>query len=438
MATTPALDGRAAALDRAAERALRETVREKVGRLLDERQLLTPRPDDEARIRALIHEEVEAHQRRVVATNQPLLADPAGVERRIFDGLLRLGPLQPLMDDPAVEEVIVNGPRVFRVRGGRKELVADVYFEDDDELRQVVKRLVGPLGRRIDESSPMVDARLPDGSRLNAAIPPATTRWTALTIRKFVLRANRLDQLVALGTLTEAAARFLDAAVQTGVNILVSGATAAGKTTLLNCLGASIASPDERVVTVEETAELQLERQLPDCVALQGRAGNVEGVGEITIRDLVRNALRMRPTRIVVGEVRGAEALDMLTAMTTGHDGSLTTIHGSSPRDALDRLVTLAMMAPERVPAEALAKMVAGAIELVVQLRFEPRSGRRRVVAIFEVTGLDGGTIVGNDLWVIDPRADRLAWTGIHPRCLEKMAARGVPYVPPPAVEVGR
>jgi pilus assembly protein CpaF len=204
----------------------------------------------------------------------------------------------------------------------------------------------------------------------------------------------------------------------------------------LNCLGASIASPDERVVTVEETAELQLERQLPDCVALQGRAGNVEGVGEITIRDLVRNALRMRPTRIVVGEVRGAEALDMLTAMTTGHDGSLTTIHGSSPRDALDRLVTLAMMAPERVPAEALAKMVAGAIDLVVQLRFEPRSGRRRVVAIFEVTGLEGGTIIGNDLWVLDPRADRLAWTGIQPRCLEKMAARGVPYAAPPAVGV--
>ncbi|HEV8636469.1 MAG TPA: ATPase, T2SS/T4P/T4SS family, partial [Chloroflexota bacterium] len=188
MVTTPAHDGpAAAALDRAAERVLRETVREKVGRLLDERQLLTPRPDDEARIRALIHEEVEAHQRRVVATNQPLLADPAGVERRIFDGLLRLGPLQPLMDDPAVEEVIVNGPRVFCVRGGRKELVADVYFEDDEELRQVVKRLVGPLGRRLDESSPMVDARLPDGSRLNAAIPPATTRWTAVTIRKFVL-----------------------------------------------------------------------------------------------------------------------------------------------------------------------------------------------------------------------------------------------------------
>jgi pilus assembly protein CpaF len=244
-----------------------------------------------------------------------------------------------------------------------------------------------------------------------------------------------LEQLVELGTLTDAVAHFLDAAVQAGVNILVSGPTGSGKTTMLNALGASIASPEERVITVEEVAELQLERQLPDCVGPQARAGNVEGVGEIRIRDLVRNALRMRPTRIVVGEVRGAEALDMLLAMNTGHEGSLTTIHGNSPRDALDRLGTLAMMAEERLTGEALTKMTARTIELVLQLRFEPRTGRRRLVTIFEVTGLEGDVVVGNDLWVLDPERDRLAWTGIQPRCLAKIAARGVPYAPPLAAE---
>jgi len=206
---------------------------------------------------------------------------------------------------------------------------------------------------------------------------------------------------------------------------------------LLNCLGSSIASLDERVVTVEEVAELQLERHLPDCVALQARAGNVEGVGEIRIRDLVRNALRMRPTRIVVGEVRGAEALDMLLAMNTGHDGSLTTIHGNTPRDALDRLATLAMMAEERLAGEALAKMVARTVELVVQLRFEPRSGRRRLVSIFEVAGMEGDVITGQELWALDPAHDRLVWTGIQPRCLAEMTARGVPYGLPPATGAG-
>src|SRR6266545_972528 len=314
--------GHSATLDRLGERALREEIRTEIARLLGERQLLEPRAEDEVRIRTLIHERVAAYQRRAAATNAPLLLDPEGVEQRLFDGLLRLGILQPLMEAADVEEVICNGPhRIFVIEDGRKRLIPDLYFEDDEELRQLVKRLIGPIGRRLDESSPMVDARLPDGSRLNAAIPPATTRWCCVTIRKFLLRAHALEELVELGTLTESAAAFLDAAVQAGVNILVSGPTGAGKTTLLNALGASIASIDERIVTVEEVAELQLERQLPDCVALQARASNIEGAGEVSIRDLVRNALRMRPTRIVVGEVRGAEALDMLLAMNTGHEG---------------------------------------------------------------------------------------------------------------------
>jgi pilus assembly protein CpaF len=232
-----------------------------------------------------------------------------------------------------------------------------------------------------------------------------------------------------LGALAPAAAEFLDAAVQAGVNILVSGQTGSGKTTLLNALGASIASLDERVVTVEEVPELQLDRQLPDCVALQVRGKNVEGVGEISIRDLVRNALRMRPTRIVVGEVRGAEALDMLLAMNTGHDGSLTTIHGNSPRDALDRLATLAMMAGERMAGDELVRMVARTIELVVQLHVSMRTGQRRIASIFEVTGVEAGVINGHEIWGLDQ--GRMVWRGRPPRCLSKMAARGVEYVPP-------
>ena len=421
--------------DRAGERALREEIRTEVSRLLGERQLLSPGPGDEERIRALIGERVAAYQRRAATTNAPLLVDPEGVERRLFDALLRLGILQPLMDAQGVEEIICNGPgRVFVIEGGRKRLVPDLYFADDEELRGLVKRLIGPLGRRLDESSPMVDARLPDGSRLNAAIPPATTRWCALTVRKFILRAHSLEHLVDLGSLTGEAARFLEAAVQAGVNILVSGPTGSGKTTFLNALGAAISSLEERVITVEEVAELQLDRHLPDCVALQARASNVEGAGEIRIRDLVRNALRMRPTRIVVGEVRGAEALDMLLAMNTGHEGSLTTIHGNSPRDALDRLVTLAMMAEERLSGEALVKMVARTMELVLQLRFEPRTGRRRLANIFEVTGLEGNVVTGNELWALERGGEGLLWTGIQPRCLAKIAARGVVYAPPTAL----
>lgn len=220
--------------DRAAERALRTDVRQEVSRLLDEQHLFRPRPEDEARIRTLIRERVSYYQRNAAVTNTPLIHDQQGMERRLFDGLLRLGPLQPLMDDAGVEEIIVNHPRrVFCIAGGRKRLVDDVVFDDDDEVRQLVKRLIGPLGRRLDDSSPMADARLPDGSRLNAAIPPATTRWCAVTIRKFILRAHSLEQLVALGTLPEEAARFLEAAVQAGTNIIVSGPTGSGKTTFV-------------------------------------------------------------------------------------------------------------------------------------------------------------------------------------------------------------
>jgi pilus assembly protein CpaF len=418
------------ASDRAAERLIRERVVEAVSRSLGDGRLLAPGGQDEERVRAIIDDEVAAYDRRAVTTNGPLLIDADALRRRLFDSVFGLGILQPLMDDPRVEEIIVNGPlRIFAIRDGRKEQALGVYFETDDELRQLVKRIVSTAGRRLDEASPMVDVRLRDGSRLNAVMPPASTRWTSVTIRKFVLRAQSLHELVGLGAMPGAAADFLDAAVQAGVNILVSGPTGSGKTTLLNALGASIAALDERVVTVEEVPELLLDRQLPDCVALQVRGKNVEGVGEISIRDLVRNSLRMRPTRIIVGEVRGAEALDMLLAMNTGHDGSLTSIHGNSPRDALDRLATLAMMAGERLENEELVRMVSRTIELVVQLRVTVRTGQRRVASIFEVTGLEGGVISGHEIWGLEH--GRLQWKGRPPRCLEKMAAHGIEYAPP-------
>ena len=418
------------ASDRVAERSIREHVAESVGQSIGDGRLLAPGAQDENRVRSIIDEEVAAYERRAVTTNRPLLLDAEAVKRRLFDSLFGLGILQPLMDDPRVEEIIVNGPlRVFTIRDGRKEQTAGVYFDNDDELRQLVRRVVSSAGRRLDEASPMVDVRLRDGSRLNAVIPPASTRWTSVTVRKFVLRAQSLQDMVELGALSAAAAEFLDASVQAGVNILVSGQTGSGKTTLLNALGASIAGLDERVVTVEEVPELQLDRRLPDCVALQARGKNVEGVGEISIRDLVRNALRMRPTRIIVGEVRGAEALDMLLAMNTGHDGSLTTIHGNSPRDALDRLATLATMAGERLASDELVRMVSRTIELVVQLRVTMRTGQRRVSSIFEVTGIEGGVISGHELWGLEQ--SRLVWRGRPPRCVDKMAAHGIDYAPP-------
>jgi len=419
-----------AATDRLAERVIRDRVADAVSRSLGDGHPVSPHGEDEQRVRSIIEHEVAAFERRAVTTNSPLLIDAEGLKRRLFDGLFGLGLLQPLMDDPRIEEIIINGPlRIFAIRDGVKESVSDVYFDSDDELRQLIKRIVSTAGRRLDEAAPMVDVRLPDGSRLNAVITPASTRWTSVTIRKFAMRVHALDQLVELGALTAEAAQFLQAAVQAGVNILVSGQTGSGKTTLLNALGASISGLDERIVTVEEVPELQLDRQLPDCVALQVRGKNVEGVGEISIRDLVRNALRMRPTRIIVGEVRGAEALDMLLAMNTGHDGSLTTIHGNSPRDALDRLGTLAMMAGERLGPEEMARMVSRTIELVVQLRVTARTGQRKIASIFEVTGVEGGVISGHEIWGLEN--GRLAWRGRPPRCLEKITAQAIEYSPP-------
>jgi pilus assembly protein CpaF len=321
--------------------------------------------------------------RELVGEEAALLGaeDREAVVGRILRDTVGLGPLENLLDDPRVEEVMVNGPdRVYVERGGRIE-TADAAFADDEELRNAVERILAPLGRRVDELSPMVDARLADGSRVNVVIPPLAIDGPALSIRRFGARRPGPRELLGLGTLDTAQLELLQRAVAGRRSILVSGGTGSGKTTLLNALSSFI-DAGERVVTIEDAAELRLRQ--PHVVRLESRPPSVEGRGEVTIRDLLRNALRMRPDRIVIGEVRGAEALDLLTALNTGHDGALSTVHANSPTDALSRLETLALMAGLGLPHGAIANQVRRGIDLVVQL--ERRSdGVRRVVEIAEV-----------------------------------------------------
>jgi pilus assembly protein CpaF len=303
------------------------------------------------------------------------------VAERIVRDSVGLGPLEALLADPAVEEVMVNGPgRVYVERGGLLEATS-VAFESEEELRNAIERILAPLGRRVDELSPMVDARLADGSRVNVVIPPLAIDGPALSIRRFGANRPGPDELVTLGTLTLAQRQTLAEAVAGRRSILVSGGTGSGKTTLLNALSSFIA-PGERVVTIEDAAELRL--QQPHVVRLESRPAGVEGRGEVTIRDLLRNALRMRPDRIVIGEVRGIEALDLLSALNTGHDGALSTVHANSPTDALRRLETLALMAGVGLPHEAVAEQVRRGIDLVVHLQRQP-DGARRVTEVAEV-----------------------------------------------------
>jgi pilus assembly protein CpaF len=325
--------------------------------------------------------------------------DREEIAARIVRDSVGLGPLEPLLADPAVEEVMVNGPGcVYVERRGRIE-ATDVAFADEEELRNAIERILAPLGRRVDELSPMVDARLADGSRVNVVIPPLAIDGPALSIRRFGARRPGPDELVALGTLTAEQRGALARAVAGRRSILVSGGTGSGKTTLLNALSSFVAA-EERVVTIEDAVELRL--QQPHVVRLESRPAGVEGRGEVTIRDLLRNALRMRPDRIVIGEVRGAEALDLLTALNTGHDGALSTVHANSPADALSRLETLALMAGVGLPHAAIAEQVQRGIDLVVHLERRP-DGARRVTAIAEVVRAAGTTAVRT---VDPPRLD--------------------------------
>ncbi|OZI72255.1 ATPase, T2SS/T4P/T4SS family [Bordetella genomosp. 12] len=330
----------------------------------------------------------------------PETVDRTSLGKSVLDEAVGLGALEPLLDDASVSEIMVNGPdRIYVERQGRLERHA-ASFSGEQALRHVLERIVAPLGRRIDEASPMVDARLPDGARVNAVIPPISTRGTCLTIRKFPARHLTMDDLLQGRALSREMAAYLQQAVRQRRNILVAGGTGAGKTTLLNVLSSAIPE-HERIVTIEDAAELRLSHD--HLVALEARPANMEGSGKVEIRDLVRNALRMRPDRIVVGECRGKEAFDMLTAMNTGHEGSLTTLHANSPRDALARLESMVLMAGLELPMLALREYVAACIDLIVQ-QARGADGVRRIVAIAEVCGMESGTIQLQEHFRYDPQ----------------------------------
>jgi pilus assembly protein CpaF len=361
------------------------------------------------------------------------------VTREITDDILGYGPLEPLLRDDSITEVMVNAhDRVYVERHGKIE-PANAAFVDNAHLLRIIDKIVSQVGRRVDEASPMVDARLPDGSRVNAIIPPLSLRGPTLTIRKFSRDPYTMDDLIDFGTLSPEAAQFLSACVRGKLNMLISGGTGTGKTTTLNALSAFVPN-DERIVTIEDAAELQLQQQ--HVITLESRPPNIEGQGEIRIRELVRNALRMRPDRIIVGEVRGPETLDMLQAMNTGHEGSLTTIHANSPRDALARLETLVLTAGVELPHRAIREQIASAFDVLVQIA-RLVDGSRRLTHVTEVLRMESDVITLQDVYVARPPTEdaaeagkpvrlltELEGTGLKPQFLEKMAANGV-ILPP-------
>lgn len=378
-----------------------------------------------------VTEAVEAFVDRVLAEEDlPLnAAERQRLAAELEEETLGVGPLAPLFADPAVTDILVNGPhQVYVERFGKLE-PSDVRFRDAEHVVRVIERIAARLGRRIDASLPLLDARLPDGSRVNATLPPATVDGPTLSIRRFGRRRMRGADLVRLGSLAPEMLGFLEHAVRLRRNILIAGGTGAGKSTLLGVVAEAIPA-DERVITIEDTAELQLDQA--HVVRMETRPPNVEGRGELTARDLVRNALRMRPDRIVVGEVRGAEALDMLQAMNTGHEGSLSTVHANTPRDALRRLETMVLLAGTELPARAIREQVVSALDLLVHVRrFE--DGARRVESVAEITGLEGDTPLLQEVFVFERQGrrsgaveGRYRATGIVPRLVEQARQRGV------------
>jgi pilus assembly protein CpaF len=369
--------------------------------------------------------------------NEKQLALSSRERRDLFEqvvaDVLGLGPIEPLLRDDTVTEVMVNGTdQVWIERNGRLE-ETDIRFRDSQEVMRIIDRIVGPLGRRVDESSPMVDARLPDGSRVNVIIPPLSLDGPCISIRKFATAAYLADDLIRIGSVTEELMEFFQACVRARLNIVISGGTSTGKTTLLNILSRYLPG-DERIVTIEDAAELQLQQR--HVIRLESRPPNIEGKGEVPIRQLVINALRMRPDRIVVGEVRGGEALDMLQAMNTGHDGSLTTAHSNSPRDTLHRVETMTLMAGMDLPLRAIREQISSAFDLIIHLQ-RLADGSRKVVQVAEVQGMEGEVIVMQDIFrfiqtgVENGRVDGyFTAMGIRPKFMDKIEASGLSLEP--------
>jgi pilus assembly protein CpaF len=390
------------------------------------------------------HLEQRELEQRVVESLQSVLwrdetpmtaSDRARVANEVLDDIMGHGPLEPYLRDPDVSEIMVNGhDQIYVERAGLLSPV-DAGFTDEAHLRRTIDKIVARVGRRVDESSPMVDARLPDGSRVNAVVPPIALDGSLLTIRKFASDPFTIDDLISFGTITPQVAALLQACVLGRLNIVIGGGTGSGKTTTLNVLS-SFVPPDERIVTIEDAAELQLRQA--HVLRMESRPANLEGRGQIAVRDLVRNALRMRPDRIIVGEVRDGAALDMLQAMNTGHDGSITTVHANSPRDSLSRLETMVLMAGFDLPERAIREQMASAIDLIVhQTRL--KDGTRRITHITEVDGMEGEIITLQDVFAFDYRAGvdqsgrylgTLRATGLRPGFTERLAERGV-MVPP-------
>jgi pilus assembly protein CpaF len=395
--------------------------------------LLGPRLYDTARGDDELERQVREVLPEVLANAEVPLStgDRINATRQIIDEIVGHGPIEPLLRDPEITEVMVNAWDSIYVERYGQIFGVEATFMDEAHLRRVIDKIVSRVGRRVDESSPMVDARLPDGSRVNAVVPPISLDGAALTVRKFATEPYTVDDLIDFGTMTINVARLLEACVVGRLDVLISGGTGTGKTTLLNVLSQFVPQ-SERIITIEDSAELRLAQE--NVLRLEYRPPNMEGRGEITIRDLVRNALRMRPDRIVVGEVRGGEALDMLQAMNTGHDGSLSTVHANSPRDLLSRLETMALMAGVDIPVRAIREQLAAAVHLIVhQARL--KDGSRRLTHVTEVVGMEGEVVSLQDLFLFDFRAGidgagrfrgGIRPTGLRPRCLERLADQGV------------
>jgi pilus assembly protein CpaF len=402
---------------------LKERIQDKLIAELDPQMDIT-KTDEVRRTIEDMYDQILA-QENIILTRQ----ERQRLFEQIVAEILGFGPLEPLLGDESITEIMVNGSqKVFIERQGKIEKTS-MTFESDDHLMRIIDRIVSPLGRRIDESSPYVDARLPDGSRVNAIIPPLALNGPTLTIRKFSKVPLSIDDLIRFGSVTPEAMEFLQACVIARLNVIVSGGTGSGKTTFLNILSGYIPG-DERIITVENAAELQLRQE--HVVTLESRPPNIEGKGEVTIRDLVVNCLRMRPDRIVVGECRSGEALDMLQAMNTGHDGSLTTAHSNSPRDTLARLETMCLMAGMDLPVRAIREQIASAVDLIVH-QDRMRDGTRKVVNITEVQGMEGDVIVMSDIFAFEQQGmeagrviGRLKPTGIRPKFVERIESANI------------